>query len=826
MNHEALIGLINNAALLLALGVVYDATTADSDRPDAGLKKQVLVGVTVGAIGVALMAGSWALAPGVIFDTRSVLLSVSGLFFGPLATGVAVVMSGLFRVYQGGDGVGMGVTVIAVTAGLGVAWRYGRGGPRKKLDWPELYLFGVAVHVAMLLCIVLLPKPIMLEVLGKVGLPVLLVYPMATVLLGMLLSRQIERREAAAALKASEEKFRCYVERAPLGIFIADRAGHYVEVNPAAARMLGYTEAELLDLSIPDALMPESLEAGQRHFATVVERGNASGEMPLRRKDGSPVWMSVDAVRLSEERFIAFCQDIAERKRAEATLQERVGLQEQMAKITASVPGVVCSFRLGPDGSACFPYASPAIQDLYGLTPEQLARNAAPLLAMVHPDDLGHFNGLIAESARTMTPWHDEFRVLHPVKGEIWVEGRSVPERLPDGGTLWHGFVMDITERKRADDILRASEERFRRAVEEAPFPVAIHAEDGEMLVISRTWTEITGYAPAEMPTIADWTERAYGVRQTQVREGIDKLYALERRVDEGEFTIACKDGSHRVWKFSSAPLGRLPDGRRAVSSMAADITERKQTEDQIRGLNAELENRVRERTAQLSAANRELETFAYSVSHDLKAPLRGIDGYSRLLEEDYGDKLDEDGRTFIGNIRLGARRMDALIEDLLAYSRMERRKLNSTTVDLVTLVQGVLAEQSENIQHRRAELRLDLPPIAPRADPDGLAIVLRNLLENALKFSADSPPPVVEIGGRTAGERVVLWVRDHGIGFDMKFHDRIFEIFQRLHRVEDYPGTGIGLALARKAMQRMGGRIWAESAPGRGATFYLELPL
>ncbi len=209
-----------------------------------------------------------------------------------------------------------------------------------------------------------------------------------------------------------------------------------------------------------------------------------------------------------------------------------------------------------------------------------------------------------------------------------------------------------------------------------------------------------------------------------------------------------------------------------------------------------------------------------------MKAPLRGIDGYSQLLEEGYSGTLDEEGLTFIRNIRLGAQRMGELIEDLLAYSRMERRKLNSAVLDVAVLVQGVLAERSEEIQQYRVEVRLDLPLRAVRADRDGLVIVLRNLLENALKFAAGSQPPVVEIGGRAEGEQVMLWVRDNGIGFNMKFHDRIFEIFQQLNRVEDYPGTGVGLALTRKAMQRMGGRVWAESTPGQGATFYLELPV
>lgn len=238
-----------------------------------------------------------------------------------------------------------------------------------------------------------------------------------------------------------------------------------------------------------------------------------------------------------------------------------------------------------------------------------------------------------------------------------------------------------------------------------------------------------------------------------------------------------------------------------------------------------ELEQRVRLRTAQLENANKELEAFSYSVSHDLKAPLRGIDGYSRLLEEDYQDRLDEEALHFLRNIRQGAAKMHELIEDLLNYSRMERRSLQRVSLDLSGLIQAVLAERAEELKQSGTRLSVDIPAVSVNADRDGLTIVLRNLLENALKFSVGSKPPTIEMGARAGGNSVILFVRDNGIGFDMKFHDRIFEIFQRLQRAEDFPGTGVGLALVRKAMQRMGGRAWAESSPGEGATFYLEIP-
>ncbi len=251
------------------------------------------------------------------------------------------------------------------------------------------------------------------------------------------------------------------------------------------------------------------------------------------------------------------------------------------------------------------------------------------------------------------------------------------------------------------------------------------------------------------------------------------------------------------------------------------EATKQKKSEDKIR----ELSDSFKEQLKKAEAINKELESFTYSVSHDLKAPLRGIDGYSRILLEEYHDKLDDEGKRFLQNIRSAAEQMDMLINDLLHYSRLERRAISPEIINPAELVQNILREFSAETNERAISISVDIPFQSITTDSDSLTQALRNLIGNAIKFTRKVSDPKIEIGGLEMDKMVRLWVRDNGIGFDMKYHERIFEIFQRLQRAEDYPGTGIGLAIVHKAVERMKGRVWAESEPGKGATFYMEIP-
>ncbi|MGF7141537.1 PAS domain-containing sensor histidine kinase [Roseimarinus sediminis] len=240
--------------------------------------------------------------------------------------------------------------------------------------------------------------------------------------------------------------------------------------------------------------------------------------------------------------------------------------------------------------------------------------------------------------------------------------------------------------------------------------------------------------------------------------------------------------------------------------------------------LYTELEDRVKRRTQQLHAVNKELETFTYSVSHDLKAPLRGIDGYSKLLLDEYGDSLNEEASHFIKTIRSSTLQMNLLIEDLLSYSRLERSHFKQEKIALKSFTEKLVSNFGDEIKKGRFEVVINIPDVEIFTDSTGLTIILRNFIENAIKFTREKPNPKLEINFSENPENWIIAVKDNGVGFDMKYHDRIFEIFQRLHRAEDFPGTGIGLAMVAKAAQRMNGKTHAESVPGKGSVFFIEI--
>ncbi len=349
----------------------------------------------------------------------------------------------------------------------------------------------------------------------------------------------------------------------------------------------------------------------------------------------------------------------------------------------------------------------------------------------------------------------------------------------------------------------------------------------------SAQWKRQLGYDENELSdTLEEWRSRVHPDDYERVMACIEEVLNEPGKDLRLEHRLRDRNGKYR-WFLSQGSVKRDSRGTPlSILGSHVDITRLKQTEEALRDSEAryrdlatQLELRVSERTAQLRDAYTELEGFAYAVSHDLKAPLRAIDGFSHILTESAKDRLSPIEQDYITRLRHSALRMAALIDGLLAYSRVERRELNLGKVDARALLHEILAEQEPLFATRHLIVNCDVPDLTLHVDREALSIVLRNLLDNAVKFTRNQPLPKIDIRAKADEKTVTIEVCDNGIGFDPAFHDQIFNIFQRLHADGEYEGTGIGLALARKAVQRMNGRLWAESTLGAGAKFFVELP-
>ena len=425
---------------------------------------------------------------------------------------------------------------------------------------------------------------------------------------------------------------------------------------------------------------------------------------------------------------------------------------------------------------------------------------AVPLVMLTGLDDESLAARAVAQGAQ-------DYLVKGKVDGEVLV--RSVRYAI---------------ERKRAEDALRLSENRFRTAFDHAGIGRGITSVEGRFIRVNQSLCSITGYCEQELLG-KTWRDLTHPDNLEAHQQFVDRLLDGEAVSHRMELRALHKDG-HWVWIDLTVVLVRDSQGTPLhFIGDIQDITERKRAVEELQKHRVRLEELVTERTAELETANKELEAFAYSVSHDLRGPLRAIEGFSAILQQDYGAKLDAEGERLLNVVRENTGLMGRLIEDLLELSRVGRSALDPSRIDMNKLAANALRhiEQQNGDYHLNVTMPDHLPPAI--GDKRLIQLVWDNLLSNAAKFTAMRDGANIEVSGSVRDGENIFAVRDNGVGFDMKYSGKLFSLFQRLHGRDEFEGTGVGLTIARSIVERHGGRVWAEGKMDQGATFYFALP-
>ncbi|MCJ7435703.1 MAG: PAS domain S-box protein [Anaerolineales bacterium] len=669
-----------------------------------------------------------------------------------------------------------------------------------------------------------------------------------------------ERKQAENALCESEEKYRRLFDNAPLGIFQSTLEGEVISTNSAFALMFGYDSPEDAMQSIKNVSTDVFADPNRRAEIIRLTTENPdlrTFENVYRRKDGSTFIGSLNTMPIGDPdghlvRIEGIVEDISERKRMQEMLVKRAQQLAIVADVSAAISANLDQAQL--------------LQSVADLSKERFDFYHAHVYLLNEAGDTLILAAGAGEVGRQMMlqgrqiSIHREHslvaRTARERKGVIVNDIRQEPDFLPNsllpdtraemavpiivGETLFG--VLDV----QANQVNRFIEEDVRimttlaaqiavavqnaRLFADVNFQkyaldqhsiVAITDVTGKIVYVNDKFCQISKYFRAEL------IGQDHRILNSEYHPKVfmrDLWVTIANgKVWEGEIHDRAKDGTLYWVDTTIVPLLNEQGQPHKYVAISADITERKRAEAEILKLNAELEQRVSERTAQLEITNKELEAFSYSVSHDLRAPLRGIDGWSQALLEDYRDKLDKQGQQYIDRVRSETQHMGHLIDDLLQLSRLTRAEMVKEQVDLSVLAQTVAERLKQDEPLRPVDFNIQAG-LTAEGDAHLLKIVLANLLGNAFKFTGKRADARIEFGETELEGQHVFFIRDNGAGFDMAYSQQLFGVFQRMHKITDFPGTGVGLATVQRIIHRHGGRVWAEAELERGATFYFTL--
>ncbi|MBX7258630.1 MAG: PAS domain-containing protein [Candidatus Hydrogenedentes bacterium] len=639
-------------------------------------------------------------------------------------------------------------------------------------------------------------------------------------------------RENDNSLARHEERLRLALASANQGLFDVDLREKRAIVSSEYATMLGYDPETFRESHADwiDRLHPDDREHTMGVFNACI-RGDTPvycTEYRQLTKNGEWRWILSQGKIVERDshgnptRMLGTHTDITDRKNMEEELL-RANL------VVENSPVVVFRWKAEPGWPV--DYVSKNVTQ-FGYTQKELMTGEIPFVELIHPDDIARIAEEVrVQSSQGINHFQQKYRIVTKDGSVRWVDDRTIAEREKDGGiNHYQGIVLDITEQKQAEDALLASEAFLNSIIENSPYSLWVADEKGTCLRTNQVLRNV-------LRVTDDDIVGKYNVFQDKQVEEQGHMPLVRRVFEQGEsvFFSMTYDSSNLqqgegrqsakvIVDITMSPV--LDAQNRVVNAVIQhiDVTDQRRVTEEIRRLNEDLEGRVAERTAQLEMANAELESFAYSVSHDLRAPIRAIDGYTRILLEDHGEALDEEGKRVCSVICESTGRMGQLIDNLLDFSRLSRIEMSNKSIDMYAEALAVANELSALEKKNGLVIQVDtLPPAS--GDPAMFRQVWMNLISNAIKFSSKREHSIVKVGFREEDQEKIYFVSDNGAGFDMQFADKLFCVFQRLHSEREFAGTGVGLAITQRIVQRHGGRVWAEGKLDEGATFFFALP-